>query len=422
VLVAVRRPPRLEGELQPPGDKSISHRLLILNAVAQGRARVANLAVGADVSSTRTCLEALGVELETDAVHGVGLRGLSPASGPLDCGNSGTTMRLLAGLLAGQRFESTLTGDASLSRRPMDRIVTPLRAMGARAGQSPLRVGGSTDLHGVEHRLPVASAQVKSALLLAGLYASGVTRVVERAPTRDHTERMLSAMGASVDIADETVSVRAASRLRPLSMEVPADVSAASFWLVAVGLLPGSRLRLARVGVNPRRASVLEVLGRMGISVARRPQAEAGVEPVADLEVAGSRDHLRPFDISGVEAAAVIDELPVLAVAAAVLPGRSRICDAGELRVKESDRISAMAEGLRAMGAEVGERADGLEIRGPSRLEGTRVRSRGDHRVAMALGVAGMLAEGTTEIDDAECVAVSYPGFWDDAAKLGAVA
>ncbi len=421
-MASVRRPARLEGELRLPGDKSVSHRALILNAVASGEARVTNLSPGADVASTAACLSALGVEISDGRqglrVLGGGFEGLRAPAAALDCGNSGTTMRLLAGLLAGRPFESLLAGDASLTRRPMDRVASPLRAMGAAADAGPpLRVGGGSGLHGIEYRMPVASAQVKSALLLAGVQAEGETRVVEPAPTRDHTERMLKAMGAPVERAETSVAVRRAGSLRPLDIRVPADLSAAAFWLVAGALHPAARVRLEGVGVNPTRTAVLGVLARAGLRVRRTAERWEGLEPVADLEV-GTSPGGRALAIGGGEAALLIDELPVLAVAAAVLPGVSRVTGAGELRFKESDRVTAMAEGLVAMGADLRELDDGWEIHGPRRLEGARVRSHGDHRVAMALAIAGLLAEGETNLEDADCVAISYPGFWDDLDSL----
>jgi len=417
-MTAVRRPARLEGVLELPGDKSVSHRALILNSIATGEAQVENLSPGADVVSTADCLRALGVEIEAGRVAGRGFDGLRPAAGPLDCGNSGTTMRLLAGVLAGRPFASELVGDASLSRRPMGRVVEPLRAMGAAADSGPpLRVGGAVPLRGVDYRMPVASAQVKSAVLLAGIQAEGTTRVTEPAPTRDHTERMLEAMGAPVQRNHAGITVGRATELRPLDIRVPADLSAAAFWLVAGALHPAARVTLRGVGTNPSRSAVLGVLARAGIEVKVRNQRLEGLEPVADLEVGTSRAD-RPFSIGTAEAALLIDELPVLAVAATLLPGVSRITGAGELRVKESDRIAAMSAGLNAMGADVRELEDGWEIHGPHHLEGARVRSEGDHRVAMALAVAGLLAHGESTIEDADCVAISYPGFWNDLDRL----
>ena len=417
---AVKRPARLEGEARVPGDKSISHRALILNAIAEGRAQVRGLSTGADVRSSADCLRELGVEIEGTSVCGVGMRGLRVPLGPLDCGNSGTTMRLLAGLLAAQDFETVLTGDESLAGRPMDRVVEPLKMMGARAQTHPLVVGGGGPLVGVEHRLPVTSAQVKSALLLAGLYAEGETRVIEPVTTRNHTETMLQAMGAPVSIhfAAATVKIRRARRLRPLHLTVPGDLSAAVFWLVAAGLHPVAHVNLPGIGLNPSRAQVLDLLqDTIGIRVRGSRRRTEGGEAVADLEV-GTASGLRAFELRAPWTAWLIDELPALAVAATQLPGRSRITEAAELRVKESDRIAAMAAGLRAMGARVRELEDGWEIDGPTRLQGAKVSSLGDHRVAMALAVAGLLAEGETVIEGAESAAISYPGFWDDLERL----
>ncbi len=326
-------------------------------------------------------------------------------------------MRLLAGLLAGQSFRTTLVGDESLSQRPMERVAQPLRMMGATVGTSPLRVGGASRLWAIEHVSQVASAQVKSALLLAGLYAEGETRVTEPAQSRNHTELMLEAMGAPVLVDGLTVSIRRTARLRPLDVTVPGDLSAAAFWLVAAGLHRSAQLRLQAVGVNPTRSALLDVLGGIGVPIQLTNERLEGCERVADLEV-GSAAELRALTVEGAAAASLIDELPVLAVAACLLPGVSRITGAGELRVKESDRVAAMATGLSAMGADVTELADGWEIKGPRPLEGARVDSRGDHRVAMALAVAGTLADGTTEIEGAESVGISYPGFWDALDRL----
>jgi 3-phosphoshikimate 1-carboxyvinyltransferase len=418
MIARVRPARRLEGEVRLPGDKSISHRALMLNGVADGEARVECLSGGADVASTAACLRALGVEIEDGRVVGRGLDGLQEPAGPLDCGNSGTTMRLLAGLLAGRPFPVTLVGDDSLSRRPMDRVAAPLRLMGANAETEPLRVGGGGPLHGVTYESPVASAQVKSAVLLAGLSAEGATRVVEPAPTRDHTERMLEAMGAPVAREGRCVTVTGpVAALRPLDVAVPRDLSAAAFWLVAAGLHGAAHVRLPGVGVNPTRTALLDLLEAAGVRVARLNPRLAGVEPVADLEV-GTTKVGHPFEVAGTTAAELIDELPVLAVAAALLPGTSRITGARELRAKESDRVAAMAAGLAAMGGDVTELPDGWEVRGPRHLEGARVASAGDHRVAMALAVAGLLADGETEIEDAECVDISYPGFWDQLEAL----
>jgi 3-phosphoshikimate 1-carboxyvinyltransferase len=412
VIATVRRARRLQGEVRLPGDKSISHRALMLGAIAGGTSRLQGLSGGADVLSTASCLRALGAEISEGVVVGRGLHGLTQANGPLDCGNSGTTMRLMAGLLAAQEFESELTGDESLSRRPMDRVVEPLSRMGARASWPPLRVGGLRPLRGIEFEAPVASAQVKSAVLLAGLYAEGATEVVESAPTRDHTERMLQAMGVHVRAAGGRVKVHRAERLEPLDLEIPGDLSAASFWLVAAGLVAGSRVRMPGVGLNPTRTAFLELLRRAGFAITAGADRDVAGEPVGWVEVAGG-GQLRPITVGAEASAAMIDELPVLAVAATQLTGTSRITGARELRVKESDRIVAMTESLSAMGADIKELPDGWEIKGPRELKGARVRSAGDHRVAMALAVAGMLADGDTEIEGADCVEISYPGFFD---------
>ncbi len=409
----VRAPASLAGEIQVPGDKSISHRALILNSVANGTAHITGLSLGDDVASTASCLRALGVDVDEHRIHGRGLTGLKEPAGPLDCGNSGTTMRLLAGLLAGQPFPVTLLGDESLSRRPMERIAAPLWLMGAAAETGPLRVGGTAALRGIDYLMPVPSAQVKSAILLAALSAAGTTRVTEPVATRDHTERMLVAMGAPLERSGLTAEVLGpVSTLSPLDVAVPGDISAAAFWLVAAALHPRSMVELPGVGINPTRSAVLDVLTDLGITVARHNERIEGAEQVADLRV-GHSPPQRPLTIDGARVAELIDELPVLAVAAAFLPGTSRITGAGELRVKECDRISAMTAGLSAMGADVTELDDGWEINGPRFLEGARVSSFGDHRVAMALAVAGLLADGSTEIEDADCVAISYPAFWD---------
>jgi 3-phosphoshikimate 1-carboxyvinyltransferase len=412
VIATVRSTRKLAGEIHVPGDKSISHRALILGSVASGRSRLRGLSPGADVQSTIRCVQELGAVIDGSLLEGCGLHGLSRAAGSLDCGNSGTTMRLLAGLLAAQEFESELVGDESLSRRPMDRVVAPLREMGARASWPPLRVGGQTPLQGVSHTMPVPSAQVKSAILIAGLFAGGPTSVVETVKTRDHTELMLLAMGVAVEIDGLRVQVDPASRLEPLDLDVPGDVSAAAFWLVAAGLVPGARIRLQGTGVNPTRTAFVEVLRGCGFEIALSNRSTPGEEAVADIDARTARA-LRAVQVSAGMAAEMIDELPVLAVAATQMPGRSVIAGAGELRVKESNRIAAMEEGLAAMGADITAVEDGWVINGPRDLEGARVSAHGDHRVAMALAVAGLIADGRTEIDGAECVEISYPDFFD---------
>lgn len=417
MIATVRGVTSLEGSIRVPGDKSISHRALILGAIAGGESRIRGLSEGADVRSTATCLRALGVEVASGSISGRGLRGLRAAAAPLDCGNSGTTMRLLAGLLAAQEFESELVGDESLSRRPMDRVVVPLNEMGAAASAPPLRVGGKTPLHGIEYHSRVPSAQVKSALLLAGLYAEGETAVVEPVRTRDHTEVMLESMGAPVSVDGLRAAVTCAEGLEPLHMHVPGDFSAAAFWIVAAGLM-GSDVRLVGVGLNPTRTALGELLTSVGFRVASaNAHFEAG-EPVADLRIARAAGRARAIDVDATLAAQMIDELPVLAVAATQFTGTSVIAGAAELRVKESDRLYAMEAGLRAMGADITASEDGWVINGPRELEGARVDSEGDHRVAMALAVAGLIAEGKTEIEGAECVDISYPGFFDHLERL----
>jgi 3-phosphoshikimate 1-carboxyvinyltransferase len=412
VIATVRPVRRLDGELSLPGDKSISHRALILGSIASGESRVRGLSAGADVQSTASCMRALGAGIDGTSIAGRGMRGLRQASGPLDCGNSGTTMRLLAGLLAAQPFRSELTGDESLSRRPMDRVVAPLREMGARADWPPLRVGGGARLHGIDYEPPLPSAQVKSAVLLAGLYAEGRTAVVESVRTRDHTEVMLAAMGADVRINGLRVEIGAADELAPVDITVPGDFSAAAFWLVAGGLVDSSDVRLLGVGVNPTRTAFADLLSSIGFAIKRvNPRLEAN-EAVADLHVRPAQA-LRPVRVEGTTAAEMIDELPVLAVAATQIAGTSVISGAGELRVKESDRLGAIEEGLTAMGADIAVDGDGWVINGPRRLEGARVDSHGDHRVAMALAVAALIADGKTEIEGAECVDISYPSFFD---------
>jgi 3-phosphoshikimate 1-carboxyvinyltransferase len=412
VIATVRPARKLEGAIAVPGDKSISHRALMLGSIATGVNNVRGLSQGADVQSTAACMRDLGVGIEGSRILGVGLGGLQQAPRQLDCGNSGTTMRLLAGLLAGQDFESELVGDESLSRRPMDRVVDPLREMGARASFPPLRVGGGARLRGIEYRATKPSAQVKSAILLAGLYADGTTAVAEPVKTRDHTEVMLAAMGAGVRSEGLRVELERPGALQPLDLDVPGDFSAAAFWMVAGGLVGRSDIRLTGVGVNPTRTALADLLISIGFQISRsKPRFEAG-EPVADLRVqpAGS---LRLLKVDASMAAAMIDELPVLAVVATQIAGRSVIAGAGELRVKESNRLAAIAQGLSVMGADITVEEDGWIINGPRDLEGARVDSAGDHRVAMALAVAALIAAGNTEIERAECVDISYPDFFD---------
>ncbi|HEU4758773.1 MAG TPA: 3-phosphoshikimate 1-carboxyvinyltransferase [Dehalococcoidia bacterium] len=418
------RPPRaLRGSVVPPGDKSVSHRAAILNAIAAGAAEIENFQRGADCLATLRCLRQLGVEWRwsgesTLRLQGRGLRGLQEPSAPLNCANSGTTLRLLSGLLAAQPFFSVLTGDASLRSRPMGRIVAPLREMGARVEgreggtKGPLAVRGG-QLRGIRHRLPVASAQVKSALLLAGLYAEGDTVVEEPSPTRDHTERLLAAMGARVEWGEGPARVsQQRDELSAVSLRVPGDISAAAPWLVLAALHPDAEVRIAAVGVNPTRTGVLDALRAMGTEVRLEEERRWGPEPVADIVVRSSR--LRGTVIGGELVPRAIDELPLLALAGCLAEGETLIRDATELRAKESDRVKTTAAGLRRLGAAVEEREDGLRVWGPQQLRGAAVSSHGDHRLAVMLAVAGCLAKGETEIRNAGVVAVSYPLFWRD--------
>jgi len=417
----VRPARRLRGEVRVPGDKSISHRALILNSIAEGEATISNLAPGADCQSTLRCLLQLGAQIRKGDdgrlhVKGVGLHGLHEAEDVLDAGNSGTCMRLLAGLLAGQPFLSVLTGDASLRSRPMRRIIEPLRMMGAglwgRRGDSlpPLAVRGAA-LKGIDYSLPVASAQLKSALLLAGLYADGPTWLREPKPSRDHTERMLAAQGARVSTGAGSVTLVPGSPLKAVDVEVPGDISSAAFWLVAAVIHPDAEIVLRDVGVNPGRTGVLEVLQAMGADLEVIPRGLRGGEPVADLVARSSS--LRGVAVGGDLIPRLIDEIPVLAVAAAFAEGETRFADAVELRVKETDRVRALAIELARMGAQVEELPDGLVVRGGARLRGATCQSYGDHRMAMSLAVAGLMAAGETIIEGANVAEISYPGFWD---------
>jgi 3-phosphoshikimate 1-carboxyvinyltransferase len=410
---------RFRGRFVLPGDKSLCHRLAILGALAEGETRIGNFSTAADCDSTRRCLGLMGVESSRHAgtvtVTGSGVRSLTPPPGPLPAGNSGSTLRMLAGVLAGRPFRSTITGDASLCRRPVERVARPLRAMGATvettAGCPPITIQGG-GLRGVDWRLEVPSAQVKTAVLLAGLDADGATTVREGQPSRDHTERLLPAFGVAVEVAsDGALSVRGGGEpLRPLVWEAPGDVSSAAFLVVAALIRPDSFLRVERVLLNPRRTAFLDVLRAMGARVEWEVES-AAPEPVGWIEARTSR--LQGTDVAPELVPALIDEVPALAVAGAFAEGRTRISGAGELRVKESDRIAALAEGLQRMGVSLAEQPDGLTIDGGRELRGAEVRAHGDHRIAMALAVAALAAEGDTLLEEAECAAVSFPEFYD---------
>ncbi|TNJ34620.1 3-phosphoshikimate 1-carboxyvinyltransferase [Arenimonas terrae] len=415
----------LRGEIVVPGDKSVSHRAIMLAALAEGSSRITGFLEGEDTRATAAIFQRLGVGIEADGaeriVRGVGLHGLRAASGPLDCGNAGTGMRLLAGLLAGQRFASELVGDASLSRRPMGRVIEPLRRMGASiesapGGLPPLRIHTNNSLQAIDFETPVASAQVKSAVLLASLYASGETFVREPHPTRDYTERMLAAFGWPIAFGPGWARLGGGHRLRATDVDVPADFSSAAFFLVAASVVPGSDLRLRRIGMNPRRTGLLAALRLMGADISEEAAGEQGGEPVADLRVRHAR--LRGIAVPEALVPDMIDEFPALFAAAALAEGRTVVSGAAELRVKESDRIAVMAAGLRALGARIAETPDGAVIEG-GRLTGGEADSQGDHRIAMSLAIAGQCAAGEVRIGDCANVATSFPGFLALAQSVG---
>jgi 3-phosphoshikimate 1-carboxyvinyltransferase len=437
----------MKGRLHLPGDKSISHRVAIVSALAQGQARIENFSTSEDCSRTLSCLAQLGVHIERDKqsvlIEGVGLQGLRAPAEVLDCGNSGSTMRMLAGVLAGQDFASTLTGDDSLRSRPMKRIIEPLEMMGARIqsddGCAPLRINGNPHLRGITYEMPVESAQVKSAILLAGLSAEGLTEVIERqGATRDHTECLLRWLGVSIKsraieddsiLSKEAISIEGRAQFKALDGTIPGDISSAAFFIAAAALLPNSKLEIIQVGLNPTRTRLLSVLRHLGVDVQVdslersddewRGAMEDFDEPFGNLRVKGGPG-LAPLQtgesnvLRGTLIPQLIDELPVLAVLGSQVLGGFEIRDAGELRVKESDRLRAVIENLRAMGSEVEEHNDGLTIHERVQLRGARLDAYGDHRIAMAFAIAALIAEGESEIVGAEeCVGVSFPEFFE---------
>jgi 3-phosphoshikimate 1-carboxyvinyltransferase len=418
----------LSGTVLVPGDKSISHRYAMIAAIAKGASAIRHFAASRDCHSTLACLGALGVEIQEEGdtviIRGMGLRGLKAPGRMLDAGNSGTTIRLLSGILAGHAFSSSITGDDSLANRPMGRIIRPLRQMGAaiesREGDlPPLTIHGGR-LNGIRYSLPVASAQVKSCILLAGLYGDGPTAIEEVVPTRDHTETALKEFGGTVRIKGNWIEADPEPRLRSRSLTVPGDLSGAAFFLIASALIPGSDLRLPAIGLNARRRELLNYLVRSGMDITVENEVEEAGEPKGDLRVrynAQVLDRKLP-PIQGKETAALIDEIPVLSVLGANAAGGLEISDARELRVKESDRITAIAVNLRAMGVDVTEKPDGLSISGGRHFRGADIHTRGDHRIAMAFAVAALAADGDTHIHDAECADVSFPGFWDALRKV----
>ncbi len=409
----------LQGSLVIPGDKSVSHRAVMFAALADGTSTIDGFLEGEDTRATARIFSQMGARMETPSpsrrvVHGVGIDGLQAPDGELDCGNAGTGMRLIAGVLAGQAFDSVLVGDESLSRRPMRRVTGPLAQMGARIdtqddGTPPLHVHGGQALKGIDFASPVASAQVKSAVLLAGLYAEGETSVVEPHPTRDYTERMLAAFGVEITYSPGKARLRGGQRLRATDIVVPADFSSAAFFLVAASIIPGSELRLQQVGLNPRRTGLLHALRLMGADITEENPAEQGGEPVADLVVRYAP--LKGAQIPEALVPDMIDEFPALFVAAAAAEGQTVVTGAAELRVKESDRLAAMATGLRTLGVQVDETEDGATIHGGAVLGSGTIESHGDHRIAMAFAIAGQLTDGEVRINDVANVATSFPGF-----------
>ena len=416
----------ITGEVRVPGDKSISHRSIMLGALAEGVTRVNGFLEGEDALATLAAFRAMGVGIEgpsdgTVKINGVGLRGLQAPDGPLDLGNAGTGMRLLCGLMAGQAFDTELTGDASLCSRPMGRVIDPLTAMGARiestdGGRPPLVVHGGQSLKGIHYPLPMASAQVKSCVLLAGLYSEGTTSVTEPAPTRDHTERMLRGFGYAVDSSAGQISLQGGGNLRACDIDVPADISSAAFFLVAASIAPGSDLLLTHVGINPTRTGVINILLLMGADISLENEGEVGGEPVADLRVRYAP--LKGIDIPAEQVPLAIDEFPVLFIAAACAEGRTTLRGAEELRVKESDRIAAMAEGLTTLGVVNEVLDDGIVIEGGA-ISGGVIHTYHDHRIAMSFAIAALCARDEITVLNCDHVATSFPGFDELARGLG---
>ena len=424
-MVECRKSGSLKGEIQVPGDKSISHRAVMFGSLAKGTTRITGFLQGADCLSTISCFEKMGVSIEntgdTVLVHGRGMRGLEKPEGVLDCGNSGTTMRLISGILSAQDFDVTLTGDASIQKRPMKRIMDPLSRMGADIeslpgnGCAPLYIQGRP-LTGIHYASPVASAQVKSSVLLAGLYADGETAVTEPSLSRDHTERMLGLFGADIASEGTTARITPARELFAADIQVPGDISSAAYFIAAGLIVPGSQILIKNVGINPTRAGILEVCRKMGGDIRMLNRNEGRGEPTADLLVTHSS--LKGTVIEGDIIPTLIDELPVIAAMACFAEGETIIRDASELKVKESNRIAVMAQNLTAMGAQVRETEDGLRILGGRPLHGAVIDSHDDHRIAMTFAVAALCSQGETKIQGRECVNISYPAFYKDLGSL----
>ena len=417
----------LRGEVAPPGDKSISHRAILLNGIARGEATISNFSPGADFLSTVSCLRAFGVKIDFPssgvvAVQGVGKEGLRAADDVLDAGNSATTMRLLTGLLAAQPLLSIITGDPSLRSRPMGRLIHPLRLMGANIwgkgedSLAPLAIKGGR-LHGITYSLPIPSAQIKSAILFAALFAEGKTVIEELLPSRDHTERLIQAMGAELERKDCLISLSPLTTdLNPVDLHIPGDISSAAYWLVAGAIHPNASIKLRDTGINPTRTGIIDVMLQMGARLKLENERWEGGEPIADLSIESSQLH--GVQIDGELIPRLIDEVPVIAVAACAAEGTTIIRGAAELRVKETDRIGNLVNELLKLGASIEELPDGMVIHGGKKLQGSECSSHWDHRLAMALGVAGLITEGETVIQDAEAVEFSYPAFWQDMERL----
>jgi 3-phosphoshikimate 1-carboxyvinyltransferase len=414
----IRHSNGLRGERSVPGDKSISHRALLIGALAEGVTRIRGLSTAADVKSTLDCLKALGVQIDTEGseviVHGKGPRGFKKPTAPLNAGNSGTTMRLLSGILSGQRFDSMIVGDPSLSKRPMKRIIEPLRLMGANISGSaeftaPLQISSTYSLRPIEYELNLPSAQVKSTILFAGLYADGVTRVIEETPTRDHTERMLGLKVHTLG-TKHSIEIRGGQKVPPRNVLVPGDISAATFLIAAASIVPNSEITIRNVGLNKTRAAVLDIFRKMNVAIDVKNGSVEGGEEVGDIVVHTS-DIRSDVTLKGESVAMLIDELPMLAIASLFGKGTFTLKDAAELRHKESDRISAIVQNLKLLGIDAKEHPDGFAFQSKKDFVGSVLESYGDHRIAMAFGVAGLRIPGIT-IRNAQCVDISFPGFW----------
>ncbi len=428
-LLNISAPRHLEGEISVPGDKSISHRALILNSLAVGRSQLTNLSPGKDCLSTMNCLKALGIKFTKQngnfpmvLIDGVGHSGLTEAKNILDAGNSGTTIRLLSGVLSGQPFLSVLTGDRSLRSRPMKRLIEPLSSMGAEIygrnsdSLAPLVIKGKK-LHGINYTLKIPSAQIKSAILLAALSATGDTVLKQLQVSRDHTERLLKLMGADIQTDGKDISVTPLiTPLTSIDMDIPGDISSAAYWLVAGAIHPDANIRIKNCGINPTRTGIIDVLLAMGARLKIENHRVAGNEPVADLHIQSSR--LKGIEVGGELIPRLIDEIPLLAVAACAAEGKTVIRDAGELRVKESDRIASTIKELARLGARIAELPDGMIVNGGTMLQGNEVESHGDHRLAMSLAIAGLVARGKTSIQNARVVEISNPHFWRELGQL----